>query len=254
MDPIFKRGNPSRLNGLERGQFSGERLFVLGSAPSLASENLKPLKNEYTWGTGLVWFDHDLPFTPTFYSFTEYARWRDYAHLLPEQSKLPWKPKPVEHVMHFVESDVLRIPMNRPEYPPEGSNVVYRNYLLGPTGSESTLKPEMMGLRYQPYDNLFGFPGKQRPLNTNSYWGISELESVQAAIWLGFDPIYLLGFDMTVGSRRLDAQAREQLENLPIVLGHMKIHVERWGTQVTNLSQTTADTVLEKSTLEEVLA
>ncbi len=253
MSVRFIKGDEPQLIGLERGQFRGERLFVLGTGPSLLLEDLRPLKNEITWGTGLL-VKLKLPFSPTLYSWTENADWRDYGHLLPKKSRMPWKQKPVKHVVHLIESAKIRNGLNQPGYPPTGETAIFRNYAARREEGEEIEKPEPLMKEIFPYKDPFGFPGIQKQISTNPYWALSGLETVQVAIWLGFSKIYLLGFDMNFEGRKLDSQSHIMLAELSEVLEHMKRHTDHWKIQVTNLSQTTADTVLEKSTLEEVLA
>lgn len=201
------------------------------------SEHLSPLVNEYTWGTGHLYDWEGLPFMPTFYGVGEYSSLVDRYNGVEMGKRLEGE----DTIRFFVDEEDLPRREGRPWRGTEG---YWHNLVaLGPI-IEGHWNWSSKELTHVGYDAQ-----------------MSALHSaVQPALWLGFNPIYLLGFDLTDGYVYAPKMLR-RLDNRPVqVLGHSRevLHLvkglsEGAGKRIVNLSQGTNDTVLEKDTLENVL-
>ncbi|MCS7054253.1 MAG: DUF115 domain-containing protein [Ignavibacterium sp.] len=144
-----------------KNHYAGERAFILGNGPSLLKHNLSYLKNEYTFATNRIYLIEDkLNFIPDFY----------------------------------VVEDLLVALQNADEINNYKVNKKFFGNHLKPIlkDCENTIWYNLL-LDYSDYDN---FPHFSKDAS-KCLWagGTVTYQCIQLAYFLGFDEVYLIGFD-----------------------------------------------------------
>jgi len=151
---------PKNLEGL-KSRFSGERAFILGNGPSLTDLDLTCLKNEYTFGVNSIFYLFDeIGFKPSFYVVEDTLVAEDRA------------------------SEINKL---------EGMVKIFGTYLgYCIDDSKETLWANVL-FNYTDYP---GFPHFSRDAS-QCLWvgGTVSYVCMQLAYMMGFDPVYLIGFD-----------------------------------------------------------
>jgi hypothetical protein len=166
-DPYVKKAS-SRIRVL-KGKFYGKRCFIMGNGPSLNQMDLSLLQGEYVWGSNKIYLLFDrINWRPSFYISVDTRVVPDIAVEIADlTSTLPDTLFFFPH--HFRVKNILR----------SGENVYwYREVPL----DESDLPGGMF-------------------TQDASQW-VSSVRTVtvaalQLAVYLGFNPIYLIGCDTT---------------------------------------------------------
>lgn len=153
-------------------KYEGERLFVLGTGPSIKSASLSLLEREYTFGVNTLMRFLPMPFAPTFYGVSEDGAFED-----PEQ--------------------ILSIHMLPPK------TVVFLTTETGGVDYPAPVKPiavkmdmgnDMRDAKWNAFCRMdTGF--------MNGYTPVFTL-GVQMGYWMGFRKIYLLGCENTTEDAR----------------------------------------------------
>ena len=241
------------LSNVERDMYAGERLFILGTGPSLHAEDLSPLACEFTWGTGHLLDWDGLGFVPEFYGCGELNTCLDLKARLEPTGMSLW----------YVESHQVSRSGHRPD-------VVW---------SELGLAPERWNVLHAIMKDRTDedWPSFRIPvgIHEGEFHGLGDLleyvgfgfkasllhSALQPALWLGFNPIYLLGFDLTPKGYVHDAEKSRRVVNPSdpytdrerTALAVTLARTYAAGRTVVNLSQGTRDDVLPKARLADVL-
>lgn len=155
-----------RLSGL-RECYRGERCFIMGSGPSLNQMDLERLRHEYVWGVNKCYLLFDrISWRPAFYTAVDRRVVPDMARQIERLVRTLLRTR-FFFPARFLEEGVLR---------PAANIYWYREAPL----KESGLPFRMFSLRA-------------------SDW-VAEVRTVtiaalQLAVYLGFNPIYLIGCD-----------------------------------------------------------
>lgn len=145
-----------------RNRYRGERIFLIGNGPSLASTPLEFLENEFTFGVNRIYLMEDaLGFAPSFFTVVD---WRVAADCADEISAL------VDRTMFLPER--FRGLLN------SDADDVYWYHHNGHTDQRRA--------HFSP-DASEGIRGAGSVIGS----------AVQLAFHMGFDPIYLVGCDLT---------------------------------------------------------
>lgn len=147
-----------------RNIHEGERIFIIGNGPSLLQQDLRPLKNEYTFTCNGMGNWQELPFEPTYYGVTD----------IPEYK---WLEGNVAASLRWKNTERFCIRFNR--WP---THDAYRDVIKEDEG----------------YANVYGFAGFDSidPLYTARS---TPLTLAQIALWMGFREFYFLGYENSRG-------------------------------------------------------
>jgi len=152
--------NERRLNALHN-RYSGERCFIIGGGPSLNQQDLTLLKNEYTFGVNAIYTNYDrMGFYPTFFVVEDTFVAEDRAA---EINAFKGSQKFFGNYFRYcLEPDQQTLWLN----------VIFdfRDYPDFPHFSENALRKVWVG-------------------------GTVTYLCMQLAFYLGFDEVYLIGFD-----------------------------------------------------------
>lgn len=219
--------------------FAGESMFILCTGPSIAKEDLTPLRDYWTFGTGQIYKWDKLPFQPSIYGVDETVR-----HV-PGPGEPVWDSESWDAIH---ATDMCGFISSAPYY---DSN---RWYVMGtPHAGVEIADGYLAGLTDKPL--LHNIPSQK---------GVSAFAvALQPALWLGFDPIYFLGLDLSdeyVTGEPRDEEVRPENKS-PIsewtrIIRSVQVvndSVKEAGRTVVNLSQTTNEDILPKDMLKAVL-
>jgi len=208
---------------LHHNAFSGHPVFILGTGPSIAHYDLTSLKDHYTFGCGGLLFWEDLPIMPSLYGINEYN--------------------------YEIQKKVidLGIPTFVTDWVMKGG-APYGKYWYTFTSVKEVSYGHIAGLE----EDFTEVPDQE---------GFSSIScAIQPAIWLGFDPIYLLGHDFSWAY--VDGNPRDErwwpgsLEHEKRILKSLEVlraRLDEHGRRVINLSPVAQENVLEKGDLSQVL-
>ena len=226
MQPSSKR--IESVAEFRKDAFAGQPVFILCTGPSLALDvpALGELREHWTWGVNNLIRWPLLPFLPSLWAYNE-----AYSDLG------AWK-------MLHDETRVCGFIRAQPYY---DSN----RFMVLDQPREHIIQ----------VGKLAGFQEEQLTF-TYPLWGVSAVgTAIQPAIWLGFDPIYLLGLDLTNqyvhrwGARPVSYQhGGSHWENMMLGLELIRDTLWRHGRTIVNLSRGSQETVLPRMTLPEVLS
>jgi hypothetical protein len=154
--------------GFLENKYKGQRLFILGSGKSLKGMPLQLLKDEYTFGINRI----GMVYHPTFFWLAT-----SYAKLLEYRSTVDASIKAAKYafIANFLEDTI-----------PHAPNMYFINVL--DAGSFPT-RPEPGTLDAEYWINQDVANGKI------SAYGHSGFAVFRLAAFMGFNPIFLLGFD-----------------------------------------------------------
>ena len=239
--------------------YRGKRCFILGSGPSIKKENLKPLKNEIVFALNNFYVHEDFAeimsgdvpkyyLTPPVHSPQSEETWRDFfvdleAHM----------PKNVRMI--------LGLSRNR-----SNINNIFDKYDL--------FRSHNIYWYYVGIDSFSGYKFKERDIQLTNITCNAQTAStyaMYAALYMGFQEIYLVGIDCNPlpvlqkqSYRFYDSaihQAEESLEinsQFFLNLYHIFFENERiakhYQNIILNTSQETALDIFEKKTLNVVLS
>ena len=150
-----------------QSKYQGKRAFLIGNGPSLARTPLDQLQGEYTFAMNRIALLYDkINWRPSFFVCTttniEHPEWR-------------------EDILRTISLGIPSFCWNSlNEYIPPLSNVIYINCTHG---------NEVVS--YAP-DEWWSYDISQRVCK----FGTSLLVALQIAVYMGFNPIYLLGCDL----------------------------------------------------------
>lgn len=247
------------LRPMAHDAYAGERVFIIATGPSLQTEDLRPLQNEFTFGCARLIEWEGLPFTPTFYGcgeFSTYARVYERVEAIPMAGRFmmhdQWGRRVTERGLRKrgIEQEI-------PDPDPEKWHVTM------PFRERSDRTSLRESLEVHIHDGVLkGFDGVLDTVTVAP--GCSVLHAgLQPAIWLGFTEIYLLGLDMTDGGYVYSPDPQDasvyRVPNTPryyqalAALQVVRIMCEEHGITLKNLSSSTAEKVLAKDTLANVL-
>lgn len=154
---------------LQKDQFKGERVFGIGTGPSIKAIDPDRIAGEYIWGSGL---SYQLPFDFDFYSVTEQMRLREVEKNIrewdiPKFYNRHWQADEMEELYNY-DNDVA---------PPEWKTTEARHVGID-TVPQFGFAPDLEWVCHMPEASI-----------------VSAV--VQPAVWLGFTEIYLLGCDFS---------------------------------------------------------
>lgn len=198
-------GGQSLLNANIRykDKHKGKRAFIVANGPSIASQNLALLKNEITYTMSGIWKHPDIStkWNPTYYCVADPVYFEEKAGFESVKDffkNINNKLKKAEFFMPFFGKKTIEknnlLPMKKTHY------VVFKN------GLENTQSMEI--------DLTKSIPGVQ---------STAQL-AIELAIYMGCDPIYLIGFDHDwLAKRGLDRHfyKGKTLENHPVAHGNL---------------------------------
>lgn len=231
------RPSITHVDQLRQGAFAGNPCFILATGPSIAGEDLAPLRDCYTFGTGHIIEWQGLPFIPTLYGFDEALE----RHGDNRRTNTAWEAVKETPLCGFIRG--------MPSY----NSTRWYNVGHPLTGLE--IADGWLG----------GLTDNPMLQNIPSQAGISAFAlGLQPALWLGFEPIYFLGLDLSdeyvYGGRRQPDVLRAATDvpsHWVRMMRSVKVVYEQtqaMGRTVVNLSQGTNEDVLPKDTLTAVLA
>lgn len=150
----------------------GERCFILGAGPSIANQNLKKLAGEHVISVSNTFVHPDYPiFKPQYHVLPNILR--GHGELYPQEKFVEWLRQMEEMTlnaeMFFHIGDKVLI----------DSNGLFTNRIIHWN-------------EYYPWNGQCNFPLSLS--NVPGIWSVSEF-AITVALYLGFDKIYLLGFD-----------------------------------------------------------
>ncbi|MBN1267431.1 MAG: glycosyltransferase [Anaerolineales bacterium] len=151
---------PKKLSNL-KDRFRGRRAFILGNGPSLTDLDLSHLENEYTFGVNSIFYlFEEIGFKPSFYVVEDTLVAEDRAA---EINELDGMVKIFGTYLNYCIND--------------SKNTLWANVLFN-------------------YENYSGFPHFSRDAS-QCLWvgGTVSYVCMQLAYMMGFDPVYLIGFD-----------------------------------------------------------
>ena len=150
-----------------KNRFKGERCFVMGNGPSLNDTPLEKLEGEIVWGVNRCHLLYDrIDWRPKFYCAVDHRVTPNIAPEIDEQSRL------LEDTLFFIPDQFQGLRDWR-----DRGNIIWTQEKLqdpkmGPDGYFSTNPPKYL-----------------RTPNTVT------ITCIQIAVYLGFNPIYLIGCD-----------------------------------------------------------
>jgi len=150
----------------------GERCFILGAGSSIAKQDLKKLAGEYVIGVSNTFVHPDYPFFKPQYHVLPHIL-SGHGTIYPQEKFVGWlremEQKTLNAEMFFHIGDKTLI----------DSNGLFTNRIIHWN-------------EYCPWDGTCNFPLDLA--RVPSVWSVSEF-AITVALYLGFDKIYLLGFD-----------------------------------------------------------
>lgn len=164
-DP-YLRNHKSRLLSLQ-GRHSGNRCFIMGNGPSINQTPLEKLADDYVWGLNRC------------YLLFDRIKWRPDFYIAVDTRVVPDNSSEILNVLK--EEEIIAF------FP-----IYYRIHKI-----LSSL-PNIYWYRDRPIDS--SYPGGY--FSTNAYDFVRQVRTVtiaaiQLAVFLGFNPIYLIGCDTT---------------------------------------------------------
>lgn len=170
----MKRADHAVIDSL-KGKYQGKRLFILGTGPSLLEADLGALASEYTFGVNFVM---EVPgmFEPTFFGSSEQL---GLIEILPAVA-----PSSLKFIAHTYDLTTFR---------------TYKGQLDDWTWVYT--HPS----RYVESGDLAGFDDDLDWVG-QSYSTVFTC-ALQLGIWMGFDPIYLVGCDNSGSHHAYDEEA-----------------------------------------------
>lgn len=165
VDDPYIRNYRSRLKSL-RNKYAGHRCFIMGNGPSLNETPLELLSNEYVWGVNRC------------YLLFDRIKWRPHFYIAIDTRVVPDNTSEImEYLSEFQET---------------------RSFFPIKFRLKNTLnsKPNIFWYRDLPVED--SYPEGHFSTKVNSY--VREARTVtiaamQIAVYLGFNPIYLIGCD-----------------------------------------------------------
>jgi len=240
------RGKSVRVEELVHNAFAGRPVFILGTGPSLKEQNLHPLVDHWTFGTGELILWDGLPFVPSLYGIDEPRAQEDglwEALRVAGVHGFSTPPPPIHGFFKVDEVHGYWVP----------------DHLMQVRGA-SGIKTAKWLRRTEIHQGIIG--GFNEELNpVPGQHGVSSLRcAVQPAIWLGFDPIYLLGHDFSKGYVVGEDERQGQywpegkgFWQILKALSRVRYELEARGRSIINLSPGSYENVLEKGHLEAVV-
>lgn len=163
-----------------RNKYQGERLFILGTGPSLGSVDLGQLVGEYTFGLNAFMATFEPPFIPTFYGYKE--RLREMS--LGVRQSIDLIQQHPDTCTLFVNDDKAK----------DTSSWIAGNIVPAPVSASSPMSSrEQWWRRWARFDER-GMVGHSVALD----------HGAQIGYWMGFNPLYLLGCEFTARPRTSD--------------------------------------------------
>lgn len=168
-----------------RGKHAGRRAFVLANGPSLAGQDIRPLKDELTFVLNAFW-----------------------KHPLTEE----WDPT----YYFFADPDLFDGSGETAEFFAQARSRCSGSTFFAPLSARSVIENRRLLPVEQTYFVAFAgrlhaglrlFPDLARPLPTVQ--GVTQM-AIMAAMSMGCSPIYLLGFDHDAIFRRAELQEGEE--------------------------------------------
>lgn len=159
---------PYRLKKL-RNAYKGKRCFIMGNGPSLNDMDLSLFENEYVWGSNKVFLLFDrIKWRPSFYIAIDLRVVPDISCEISELIEKIIPETKFFFPVHFRENGVLKLP-------PDDNLFWYQEIALDESKLYSTFTLDA------------------------SKWVSSArtvtISALQLAVYLGFNPIYLIGCD-----------------------------------------------------------
>jgi len=163
-----------------KGKFDGERLFIIGTAPSLTVTQMRLVQNEFTFGHGALCNWPARPYWPYFYGVSEETAYLDYKTLL--------ESSPCALAVSF--------PVPGEHYPVSGHPRYQKFYQPIPVDESRWLH---INAPHSPYAFEAGFGGVDidARIGRKACYSSSFCTPVQVGAWLGFKKMYLIGVDLT---------------------------------------------------------
>jgi len=155
-----------------KDRHAGERCFILGAGSSIKKQNLKRLRGEIVISVSNAFVHHDFPmFRPKYHVLPPLLQ--SHGRLYPQDELIGWLKEmeqqtfDAEMVFHIGDQDMIR------------SHGLFKN-------------------RKIHWVDYFEWDEVRRPeidlSKVLKIWSVSEL-AITVAVYMGFDKIYLLGFD-----------------------------------------------------------
>jgi hypothetical protein len=148
----------------------GRRAFVIANGPSLRDQDLTPLGNEVTFAINLFYqHPHFEKIRPKYYSFSDHDLFDDSAEALQFHRTLAGQPVGMDYFVPLQRQHYLH---NLGVYPADRLHYFYCNFPLA--------YPAV-----NPIDLCSAIP----------FFGTVAQFSIMLAVYMGCNPIYLIGFD-----------------------------------------------------------
>lgn len=157
---IFSKNELTAL----KNKFAGKRCFIIGNGPSLNTQNLNLLKDDFTFVTNSFFLKFDeLSFRPTFYLVED--------HLVAEDNHR--EINNLENIQKFIPYDLSHILKYTP-------NTIFLNF------------------KRAYYLKQSSFPQFSTDAEKKVFWGgtVTYL-AIELAAHMGFEEIYLIGVDLS---------------------------------------------------------
>jgi hypothetical protein len=162
----YLRTRKKRLLNL-KGKYSGQRCFIMGNGPSLNQMDLNLLKNEYVWGSNRV------------YLLFDRIVWRPKFYVAVDRRVVPDNAAEINQLSSEFPDTLFFFP----------SRYCLENIL---TSKENTYWYNEVELNEKRLpEGAFSLDPAERVYRVNTV----TIAALQLAVFLGFNPIYLIGCD-----------------------------------------------------------
>ncbi len=193
-----------------KGKYKGNRLFVVGTGPSLAKVDLNLLKGEHIFGLNALMVKYQPPWVPQFYGVVEG---------LSTQT-----PECIQSLRLLHDNPTCTIFLGD-ERAREGEIKGFQRYVFVPCSAANDMRE--VSRWWDRWCGWAGFDGHGMRDGT-----VSLDLGVQVGYWMGFNPIYLLGSEYTEERRRGFQDVMLSRESATVVA---RMLAER-GVKLVNLS------------------